>query len=62
MAMIDTETTTRPGTCPKHGHVSAEKRVPKLKFPFVVTGVARLLAAARPYRCPTCAAKTSAST
>jgi hypothetical protein len=59
MAMIDTETRTRPGTCPAHGEVAAEKRVPKLKFPFIITGIARGLAAARPYRCPTCGAKAS---
>jgi hypothetical protein len=59
--MIDTETRTRPGTCPTHGKVTMEKRVPKLKFPFVITGVARGLAAARPYRCPTCGAKASAA-
>lgn len=61
MAMIENETRTRPGTCPTHGRVTAEKRVPKIKFPFIVTGAARALAARRPYRCPTCQSKTSAA-
>jgi hypothetical protein len=55
--MIENETHTRQGTCPTHGQVTAEKKVPKLKFPFVVTAVARAAAAMRPYRCPECAAK-----
>jgi hypothetical protein len=37
--------------------VNAEKPVPRVKFPFLITGPARLLAALRPYRCPTCGAK-----
>jgi hypothetical protein len=57
MAMIDNETQTRPGTCPMHGRVTAEKKVPKLKFPFLVSGVARGAAAMRPDRCPDCRAK-----
>jgi hypothetical protein len=60
MAIIDNETRTRSGACPAHGAVSAEKQVPKLKFPFVITGLARWLALARAYRCPECGAKTSA--
>jgi len=31
MAMIENETRTRPGNCSKHGHVRAEKQVPKLR-------------------------------
>ncbi|HET6867745.1 MAG TPA: hypothetical protein VFH80_17640 [Solirubrobacteraceae bacterium] len=57
MTMTDNETRTRQGTCPTHGPVAAEKKVPKLKFPFVVTGPARAAAAMRPYRCPECGAK-----
>lgn len=60
MAMINNETRTRPGNCPTHGSVKGEKQVPKLKFPFVITGIARGIAAARPYRCPDCGTKTSA--
>jgi hypothetical protein len=61
MAMINSEIRTRPGTCPSHGPVAGEKKVPKLRFPFIITGIGRGLAAARPYRCPDCGAKTSAS-
>lgn len=57
MATIDNETRTRQGICPTHGRVTAEKKVPKLSFPFVVTGIARGAAAMRPYRCPECGAK-----
>ena len=53
MAMIDNEPRSRQGTCPTHGQVIAKKQVPKLKFPVVVTGIARGAAAIRPYRCPT---------
>jgi hypothetical protein len=59
MAMTDIETRTRQGTCPTHGRVTAEKQVPKLKFPIVVTGIARGAAACRPYRCPECGAKVT---
>ncbi len=44
MATIEHQTRTRAGECPTHGHVTAEKQVPKLKFPIVVTGIARLAA------------------
>jgi hypothetical protein len=59
MAMIEHETRTRRGNCPTHGQVTAEKNIPKLKFPFVITGVARLAAARRPYRCRDCGARVS---
>ena len=57
MASIDNDIRTRQGTCPTHGQVTAEKQLPKLKFPFVVTVPARAAAAMRPYRCPECGAK-----
>lgn len=57
MTMIDTETRSRQGTCRTHGRVTAQKQVPKLKFPIVVTGIARGAAAMKPYRCPDCGAK-----
>jgi hypothetical protein len=57
MATMDNEIRTRPGTCPVHGRVTAEKAVPKLRFPFMVTGAARGAAAMRRYRCPQCGAK-----
>jgi hypothetical protein len=60
MAMIENEARKRPASCPTHGRVTAEKQVPKLKFPFIITGVARGLAAARPYRCPSCGARARA--
>jgi hypothetical protein len=57
MPTIDNETRTRRGACPIHGEVTAEKQVPMLKFPIVVTGIARGAAAIRAYRCPECGAK-----
>jgi hypothetical protein len=57
--MIENELQTHPGTCPTHGAVRGEKQVPKLKFPFLISGVARGLAALRPFRCPACGAKVS---
>ena len=41
MALIENETRTRQGTCPTHGRVTAQKQVPKIKFPFVISGIAR---------------------
>jgi hypothetical protein len=61
MAVTNSETRTREGTCPTHGQVTAHKQVPKLKFPIVVTGIARGAAAIRPYRCPDCGAKVTSS-
>jgi hypothetical protein len=57
MATIDNDIRTRPGICPVHGRVTAEKQVPKLKFPFMVSVPARTAATMRPYRCPDCGAK-----
>ena len=59
MALIDNETQTRQGTCPTHGTVTGIKQVPKLKFPFVISGAARGLASLRPFRCRGCGAKVS---
>jgi hypothetical protein len=59
MSMFNTETRTRAARCPTHGPVTAEKQVPKLKFPFVITGFWRGFLALRPYRCPTCGAKAA---
>jgi hypothetical protein len=59
MTMIETETRSRQGTCSAHGHVRGEKQLPKLKFPFFITGPARALASMRPYRCPQCGAKVT---
>ncbi len=60
MAMTETETRTRQGTCPEHGRVGAIKEIPKIKFPFVITAPARGIAALRPYRCPVCGANVRA--
>jgi hypothetical protein len=59
MALIENETQTRQGTCPTHGRVAAVREVPKLKFPFVISGAARGVAALRPFRCRECGAKVS---
>ncbi len=49
---------TRPGHCATHGDVTAQKTIPKLKFPFVIVFLLRrLVAAIGPYRCPTCGEK-----
>lgn len=57
MATAKTETRTRPGRCPAHGEVMAQKVLPKVRFPFLVFLVLRWIAIAKPYRCPTCGAK-----
>jgi len=59
MALIENETVTRPGACPTHGRVTGVKDVPKLKFPFVISGTARGFAALRRFRCRECGAKVS---
>ena len=59
MAMFEQEIRTRQGSCPAHGQVTAEKQVPKLTFPFLVTAPARGAAALRPFRCPSCGSKVS---
>ena len=59
MAILEQEIRTHQGACPTHGPVTAEKPVPRIKFPFFVTGVARGVAVIRPFRCPSCGAKVS---
>jgi hypothetical protein len=60
METVKTTTRTRPGRCEKHGEVLAEKTVPQFKPPFVfIFLVRRMLAALRPYRCPTCGARAA---
>jgi hypothetical protein len=59
MSTFKYETRTRHGKRTTHGQATGEKQVPRLTFPFVITGVARWLAATRPYRCPHCGAKVS---
>lgn len=55
------QTETRTGTCPTHGTVQAERRMPRPGFPFVVYSIRRMLAAKRPYRCPDCGAPVTTS-
>jgi hypothetical protein len=50
---------TRPSRCETHGLVEGTRTMPRLAFPFVITGVLRLAARTRPYRCPRCGASTS---
>jgi hypothetical protein len=50
------EVQTQSGHCATHGTVDATREVPRPHFPFFVYAVRRLLAARRPYRCPTCGA------
>jgi hypothetical protein len=49
-----TTTESRTGTCRTHGIVQAERQLPKLTFPFVVTAPMRYLAKRKPFRCPEC--------
>jgi hypothetical protein len=53
---------TRPGRCAAHGLVDGTRKLPRLVFPFIVTGALRLLARTRPFRCPRCGAAIRAST
>jgi hypothetical protein len=53
------EKQTRPGRCPTHGNVQAERPMPNLKFPFVVYAVRRALARRGAYRCPECGEQAS---
>ena len=51
---MTTTTQTRTGTCSTHGTVKAERPLPKLTFPFIVTAPMRYLAKRKPFRCPEC--------
>jgi hypothetical protein len=53
---MSTTLQTRSGTCPTHGRVQAERQLPRISFPFVVTAVLRFFALRRPFRCPECGA------
>jgi hypothetical protein len=50
---------TRPGRCETHGLVEGTRKMPRLGFPFIVTGARRLAAMTRPFRCPHCGASTT---
>lgn len=45
--------------CATHGTVEGTRKMPKLRFPFIVTGAMRLIAMTRPFRCPRCGAATT---
>ena len=45
---------TRTGTCPTHGTVQGERRMPRPGFPIFLYAIRRLLAARGPFRCPDC--------
>ncbi|HKD93120.1 MAG TPA: hypothetical protein VKB43_00220 [Gaiellaceae bacterium] len=49
-----TTTETQTGTCATHGSVQAERQLPKLTFPFLITAPMRYFARRKPYRCPDC--------
>ena len=42
--------------CQTHGIVEATRTLPRLRFPFIITGVMRLVAMTRPFHCPQCGA------
>lgn len=50
---------TRAGKCENHGAVDATRKLPRLLFPFIITGAMRLIAMTRPFRCPHCGATTT---
>lgn len=50
---------TRPSRCGTHGLVEGTRQMPRLRFPFIITGVMRLIAMAGAFRCPECGARTS---
>ena len=50
---------TRTGRCETHGLVQGIRKMPRLIFPFIITGALRLVAMTRPFRCPQCGASTS---
>jgi len=52
--MATTTTETQIGTCATHGSVQAERQLPKLTFPFLITAPMRYFARRKPYRCPDC--------
>jgi hypothetical protein len=54
-----TQTQTRPSRCDTHGPVEGTRQLPKLGFPFLITGPRRLAAMTGAFRCPRCGAKTA---
>ena len=54
-----TRTQTRPRWCETHGPVEGARQLPKLGFPFLITGPRRLAAMTGAFLCPRCGAKTT---
>ncbi len=50
---------TRLSRCPEHGLVDGTRQLPKLRFPFIITGAIRLAAMAGAFRRPKCGTKTT---
>jgi hypothetical protein len=50
---------TRPSRCATHGPVEGTRTMPRLRFPFIITGAMRLAATTRPFRCPRCGEKAA---
>ena len=59
MGLLTYEIRTQEGTCPRHGPVAGIKPLPSLKFPILITAIARGAAAMLPYRCPECGGRIS---
>jgi hypothetical protein len=59
VGLLTYEIRTQEGACPRHGRVTGIKQLPSLKFPIVITAVARGAAAMLPYRCPQCGGRIS---
>ena len=55
-----TEVQTQAGRCSMHGTVRATRKVPKMRFPFVVYAIWRAVAQRRPFLCPECGAAVQA--
>ena len=50
---------TRLSRCADHGLVEATRQMPRLRFPFIITGVMWLVAMTGSFKCPTCGAKVA---
>jgi hypothetical protein len=50
---------TRPSHCATHGPVEGTRKMPRLRFPFIITGVMHLVAMTRPFRCPRCGVRAA---
>jgi hypothetical protein len=50
---------TRPSRCGTHGLVEGTRQLPRLRFPFIVTGIMRMVAMTRPFQCPQCGVRAA---